>query len=316
MKVTIYKQADALPPLPEGSFFHSRALMELMEATPRLKPYMAVTTDDEGQAVACLLAIVQHRRSWLPPFLYSHVRILGEGEGRGDCFGLMMKAVTERFQNRTLYMEVSHLSQKMLGYRELRRLGYFPVRWSSVHNSLHSRTPEERILPRQLRRVENAERRGATCKIVETDDDFRAFIDLMCSYAWLKPRRYIPPKEFFRGLMDSGCGSLFLTTFHGNPIGCTALVYSGSDAYLWYSKARRKSRVHLHPNAVTLWHSIKHAHAQGCAHIRFMDVGLPFRKNPYRDFLLRFGGKEVSTYRWFRINIRWVNQLASWLWRE
>ena len=47
-----------------------------------------------------------------------------------------------------------------------------------------------------------------------------------------------------------------------------------------------------------------------------MDVGLPFRKNPFRDFLLRFGGKEVSSYRWFRISIRWVNRLASWLWRE
>ena len=54
----------------------------------------------------------------------------------------------------------------------------------------------------------------------------------------------------------------------------------------------------------------------GRQHIRFLDVGLPFRKNPYRNFILRFGGKEVSTYRWFRISIRWVNALASWLWRE
>jgi hypothetical protein len=47
-----------------------------------------------------------------------------------------------------------------------------------------------------------------------------------------------------------------------------------------------------------------------------MDVGLPFRHNPYRDFILSFGGKEVSTLRWFRINFRWANKLASWLWRE
>jgi hypothetical protein len=47
-----------------------------------------------------------------------------------------------------------------------------------------------------------------------------------------------------------------------------------------------------------------------------MDVGLPFRRNPYRDFILSFGGKEVSTLRWFRISFRWLNKLASWLWRE
>ena len=316
MKVTIFKHKADLPRLGDGSFFHSAELMGLCEATPRQKPYMAVTTDDDGTPVAWLLAVVQKRRLWFPPFFYTHVRILGEGEGRSDCFGLMMKAITERFQNRTLYIEVSHLSQKMLGYRELRRLGYFPVRWMSLHNSLHSRAPEERILPRQLRRIENAERRGAVCKLVETEEEFQAFSKLMHSYTWLKPRRYIPPVELFRGMMASGHCSIFLTTFHEKAIGCTVLVYSGNDAYLWYSKARRKSHIHLHPNAVTFWHTIRHAYSRGCAHIRFMDVGLPFRRNPYRDFLLRFGGKEVSTYRWFRISIRWSNRLASWLWRE
>ena len=48
----------------------------------------------------------------------------------------------------------------------------------------------------------------------------------------------------------------------------------------------------------------------------FMDVGLPFSKNPFREFILRFGGKEQSTYRWFRFSIRWVNKLLRWLYRE
>jgi hypothetical protein len=47
-----------------------------------------------------------------------------------------------------------------------------------------------------------------------------------------------------------------------------------------------------------------------------MDVGLPFQKNPFREFILRFGGKEQSTYRWFRFGIRWINRLLTWLYRE
>ena len=93
-------------------------------------------------------------------------------------------------------------------------------------------------------------------------------------------------------------------------------VFNNGDAYLWYSASKRKSFAPLHPNAVTYWNTIKDAHADGYEHIRFMDVGLPFRKNIYRDFILRFGGKEVSTYRWFYISIRWINAIASWLWRE
>jgi hypothetical protein len=47
-----------------------------------------------------------------------------------------------------------------------------------------------------------------------------------------------------------------------------------------------------------------------------MDVGLPFKKNRYRDFILSFGGKEVGTYRWFRFSIPWMNKLVGWFYRE
>ena len=316
MKVTIYEHAAELPPLVEGSYFHSRELMKLCEGTPRHKPYMAVTTDDSGHVTAHLLAIMRIRHSWFPPYLYTHVRIYGDNGSTASDFGGMMEAITERLQNRTLYMEASNLSEKMFGYRELRRLRYFPVRWMNIHNSLHSRTPEERISERLLHRIENAQRRGAVTRQVQTDAEFEACYKLLRHHHWLKPRRYLPDERFFRGMMASGRCTLFATSFHERIIGTTVLVYSAPDAYLWYSASRRKSFAPLHPNAVTLWETIRHAHARGCDHIRFMDVGLPFRRNIYRDFIMRFGGKEVSTYRWFRISIRWVNALASWLWRE
>ena len=79
MKAYVYEYSSALPPLTEGSYFHSPELMELCERTPRHKPYMVVVSDDEGHPVAHMLAIERYRRSWLPPYLYSHVRVLGEG---------------------------------------------------------------------------------------------------------------------------------------------------------------------------------------------------------------------------------------------
>ena len=322
MKVTVYKHASELPPIPAGSYFHSPELMQLCEHTPRHKPYMAVVTLDDGTVAAHLLAIVRYRRSLLPPYLYMHARVMGEGEYHlpdlnvGQVFGLLAEAITSSFQHRTLYIEFSHFSEKMFGYKQLRQLGYFPVRWMNVHNSLHSRTPEERITERLLRRIQNALGRGAVTKTVETDDEFRAFSRLLRHHNWLKPRRFIPDDTFFKGMVEDGHCRLFITTVHSRVVGCCACVYSGHDAYLWYSASRRKSYAPYHPNAVTFWHAIKDAHARGYDHIRFVDVGLPFRRNPYRDFILRFGGKETSTYRWFRISIRWINRLASWLWRE
>ena len=109
---------------------------------------------------------------------------------------------------------------------------------------------------------------------------------------------------------------MFLTKYKGKVIGCCACVFSGSNAYLWYSASLRKSYLRLHPSVLTVWHAIKYAHTHGYAHISFMDVGLPFQKNPYREFILQFGGKPVSTYRWFRFSFRWLNSLMSWLHRD
>lgn len=324
LKVTIYTHTAELPAIPEGSYFHSPEMMALCEQTPRLKPYMAVVTDAEGTIVAHMLAIMRYRHSWFPPYLYTHVRVMGEGvyhvtdeqHNKQYLFGRMEEAITERLQNRVLYIEFSHLSQKMFGYKELKRMKYFHVKWMNIHNSLHSRTPEERITEKQMRRIEVAQERGATTKLVETPEEFSQFSKLLRRHNWMKPRRYLPDDAFFRGMMQSNHCKLFITKYHERVIGCCACVLSEGDMYLWYSASRRKSYAMLHPNAVTFWNAMKHAHKEGLQHFRFVDVGLPFRRNPYRDFILSFGGKEVTSYRWFRISIRWINSLASWWWRE
>ncbi len=328
MKVNVFEQAAALPKFSDSNFFQSRELMELCEHTSLHKPYMAVAYDDKGVAVAHLLAIVRSRRSWMPPYLYRHVFIIGDGAYEGspneECFGMMMGELTRKLCHWTLYMEISHLSQKMFGYKVLRANGYFPVRWMSVHNSLHSRSPEERLTARQRRRIRFAERHGVRMRLAESEEDFKVCMKMLRRYLWLKPRRFMPKEQFFREMMEQGHCDLVMAQHFGGKgdqeggrtIGCAVCVYSNGDAYLWYSASLRKRYPALHPNVMTYWFTILHAAERGCQHIRFMDVGLPFRKNPYRDFILRFGGKEVSTYRWFRISIKWVNSVASWMWRE
>ena len=319
MTVKIYEHAAELPEMRTENYFHSPALMALLEHTPRQKPFMATVTDDDGRVVAHMLVSVRYCGSWFPPYLYTHARILGEGEyesKKEEAFRLMLNSVKQRLNNKVLYFEISNLSEKMFGYGALRQTRFFAVKWMSIHNSLHSRTPEERITPRLLKRIESAMAKGVETKVVETDKEFREFTKLLYHHHWLKPRRFIPNEKLFRGMMERGECKLFITKFHDHVIGCSVLVYSLHDAYLWYSASKRKSFAPLHPNAVTYWNTIKDAHAEGYEHIRFMDVGLPFRRNIYRDFILRFGGKEVSTFRWFRISLRWVNKLASWLWRE
>ena len=166
------------------------------------------------------------------------------------------------------------------------------------------------------KRIDNAHARGVTTEPVATESDFTAFSKLLHRYNLLKPRNYIPDDSFFRRLMSDEHGRLFVTKYHGKVIGCSAVVYSEGNAYLWFAAYRRKTYIHLHPDILTIWDTMKDAYERGYQHIFFMDVGLPYSKNPFREFILRFGGKEQSTYRWFRFSIRWVNKLLAWIYRE
>ena len=323
LTTTIFTKSKGMPTLRQGSYFHSRELMEICEEAPRQRPYMVVVNDTAGNELCHMLGIVRFRTLILPPFLLIHCRILGEGVydetssyKREELFSLMVSALTQKLNKRALFIEVSNLSTKMFGYKELRSNGYYPINWISIHNSLHRHAPEERITEKLQHRIDHIHQRGVTTEIVNNETDFKAFSRLLRKHHILKPKRYIPDDIFFRKLLAGNNGNLFVTKYRKKVIACAAVVYSEGDAYLWYSAFRRKTFLTLHPDTMVVWDVMKHAYNEGYQHMRFMDVGLPFRRNPYREFILRFGGKEQSTYRWFRFSIRWVNNLLAWLYRE
>ncbi len=323
-EITIYTRSEDLPLLSGDNIFHSASLFKLYEQTPRLKPYMVVATDDDGRVIGHLLAVVRYRTTLFPPFIYKHCSVLGEGcyTSSGDIndsqspdslrqspvFARLLRVLMKKVSSWVGYVEFSNLSTKMFGYKEFREEGFFPVKWQSVRNSLHSRLPEERISDRMKRRIEKAYKRGITTEEVKTEEELCGFYRLLQKHNSLKLKRYIPDEHLFRGMMsEKDSCRLFITKYKERVIGCSASIYSGSNAYLWYFASRRKSYSFVYPDILTIWHAIKDAHRHGYEHFIFLDVGLPFRKSRFRDFILSFGGKPISTYRWFRFGNSWIN---------
>ncbi len=321
LRVSIVTKSEELPDMTCASFFHSTDFFRIIEKTPGQLPYMVVVRRGDN-VVAHMLATLRRRGSLVPPYLFSQGRVYGEGEyaegeDKDELFKLMLKAITRKLRRRMcLYIEFSDLSHKMFGYRVFRNNGYFPVQWMEIHNSLHSLSPQERINEKTLQRIEHAHEAGVSSHEVETEEEMNGFYHLLSRFFSLKVRRYLPPKKTFELLHTTGNGRLFVTKHKNKVIGGSCCVYSGNNVYLWYMASKRKSHPTLHPSAVTIWKAITHAYEHDKWHIYFMDVGLPFKKNRYRDFILSFGGKEVGTYRWFRFSIPWMNKLVGWFYRE
>ena len=321
IETQIITRSEELPEMASGDFFHSRDMFEMAERTPGQTPFMVVARHNDGTIAGHLLATLRRRGSLIPPYLFTQGRVYGcgvyaDGADKEAVFRAMLAAITSKLRDKMcLYIEFSNLTHKMFGYKDFREQGYFPVHWMAVHISLHSKDPRERLTTRVATRIERARDAGVDTRVMEHYDDFAAFYKLLKNYFTLRLRRYLPPEKQLYEMGDNANSRIFITRFKGKVIGGCVCVYSGSDAYLWYMAAKNKSHPKLHPATSTVWAAIDYAYKHGYAHIHFMDVGLPFRKNPYRDFILSFGGKPVSTYRWFRFTFPLLNNVLRWIYR-
>lgn len=320
IKVVIISKSENLPSMQCKKLFHSDEMFKIIEKTPGQKPYMVIAYDNNN-IIAHMLVMLRRRGSLFPPYLFTQGRAYGEGEYAPGCnkeeiFGEMLKCITKELRRALcLYIEFSDLSTKMFGYSKFRSNGFFPVHWMEIHNSLHSMKPEKRLTNKIRRSLINANKSGLKTNIAVTDKEFNDFFKILKNYISIKIRRYIPDARLFRELLNYGYGNIF-TTYHKDIIvgGCIC-VYSETNCYMWYL-ASKKNFYKKRTNAITTWTAIKHAYEQGYEHIYFMDVGLPFKRNNFREFILSFGGKPVGTYRWFRFSIKWINKILSWSYRE
>lgn len=320
INVVVISKSEDLPRMESGSFFHSEDFFKIIEKTPGQKPYMAVAYKGDT-VIAHILVMLRRRGSLFPPYLFTQGRVYGEGEysdgyDKEMVFGEMLSKIKKTLRrNLCLYTEFSDLSTKMFGYRQFRLNGFFPVHWMEIHNSLHSMEPEKRLTKRVKKHLANAEKFGLKTTESTDEKDFNEFFRILKNYITLKIRRYIPDAKLFRQLLENGSCKLFITRNKDKVAGGCICIYSESNCYLWYLASKKK----LHKkrtDAITVWTAIKNAYENKYHHIYFMDVGLPFKKNPFREFILSFGGKPVGTYRWFSCSILWINRLLSWIYRE
>ncbi len=130
-----------------------------------------------------------------------------------------------------------------------------------------------------------------------------------------KIRRHFPSRVFFlrmeEEMMKGEQSKIFIVTYKDKIIGGSACIYSEDNAYLWFSGGMRKTYALQYPGILAVWYALFDAKQRGYRHLEFMDVGLPFRKHGYREFVLRFGGKQSSTRRWFRFRWEWLNKLLN-----
>ena len=327
LKLTTYRAGNDIPPLPGNDTFHSTALFHIYEATPGYAPILIVASL-EGKPVAKLLATIRSSVRLFPPALIKRCEVFGTGEyfaegiDREAIFSDMLQRLTDEALRKAFLIEFRNLPDARFGYRCFRVNRYFPISWMRVRNSLHNVAhAEDRFSPSRIRQIKKGLKNGAEVREARNAEEVERFAHMLHHiYSW-KIRRHFPSREFFHQLIkhsinnDEQQNRIFIVLHKHKIIGGSACVYSGDNAYLWFSGGMRKTHALLYPGVLAVWKALADAKERGYRHLEFIDVGLPFQKHSYREFVLRFGGKQISTRRWFRFRWKWLNWVLNWIYR-
>lgn len=321
LKLTTYYRGNELPDFQGKNTFHSKELFLIYEETPGYTPLLIVASKD-GIPVARLLAVIRKSIRLFPPSFIKRCEVYGTGEylveeqEKESIFGEMLEHLTAEVMRNSFLIEFRNLENTMFGYKYFRANNYFSVNWLRVRNSLHNGiNVETRFSPSRLRQVKKGLKNNAVVEEAHTVEEIRDFSRMLHHVYSSRIRKHFPNIVFFQHmdtrLIHGKQGKIFIVRYKDKIIGGAACIYSGDNAYLWFSGGMRKTYALQYPGILAVWKALTDAQANGYRHMEFMDVGLPFKKHGYRDFVLRFGGKQSSTRRWFRFRWQWLNNLLT-----
>lgn len=328
IRLSIYEHADEVPTLPGSNFFHSVELFHILEQTPQFTPFLLVAYEGDTPIAKLLCAV---RQIFSCTDVYQKAVIHGHGEYfnldllhqkedvaplREDAiFSEMLSYLTTRVLDHVFFVEFRNLNDPLFAYRYFRENHYFPVRWLRVQNSIHQNPIDKWMSPRRRRHIQEGIENGADLGIIESHQELQEFFRMLKKFYSSKVVRYMPNIHFFYNLFtfntDKQLGEIFTVRYHGKIIGGAVCFFSGDTAYLILAGGLRKSYPSLYPNVLAIWNAMLTSRKMGYSHFEFMNAGLPFKKFGYRDFILRFGGRQLGTRRWFRFRWEWLNKVME-----
>lgn len=320
MRIEVYTKHSELPILTDGSPMHSPEMFRLIADYTDAQPVLIAAFDEKGE-LGHLLAIKFSQWRVLPPGFHLWYSVHGEGcyspscNNKEEVFRAMLDKLFTLFDFRHTFIEVCNLHDSRFAYSVMTEREFFPRRDIRIYISLHSRNPEKRLTRTYRSCIRKAEERGAIYKEVTSNEEKMAAIRLLRNYYLGKIRRHLPPTKFLLNMLttENNRGEknarLFAVYYKNKMIGCSMCIYEKERAYLAYSCGLRKRHPLLYPGIMAVWAAITDAYKNNYLHFEFLEPKGFNIPTGYLNFLLNFGGKQVSTLRWYHYKWNFINKL-------
>lgn len=318
----VYYNKEELPHLDDVSFFHNVATFDLYKDINYYTPLMIICFENE-EPIASLFAHIMRINRILDSSIFKRCYVSQKPAyyksdlPEEDIFGQLLNTLMEEMKSRVLYVEVRNLSDPIFGYKAFRDNSFFSIKWINIKNSLQrKRKIWDQLSKSRKNQVNKAKRKGVYIEELRTDDELVAFYkSIDKNISWKFSHRF-PPYTYFNNFFHSFIlhdkGKIFITKYQEKVIGGIIIgLHQNKDAYSLYYWGKTKTYKNLYPTIYTIWYAMSYAEKKGFEYFDFMDTGYLHKNAGKTRFILQFGGKQHATRRWYKINWKWINFIAS-----
>ena len=316
VRLVTYNRSEDIPQLPGVDAFHSTEAFKIFEKTSGHKAMFIVAYEDEkpiGKMLAVTRPLMRFSSFWTRTTVYGVGEYFNTEMKHELIFREIVSYLTSIFSDSTTVLEFRNLREALFGYKYFRENGFFPVRWIRVVNSIHHTKLDKWMSSIVKQHIESALAKGAVMEVAKTHEEVEDFFRMMKNFYSSKFNRFFPDISFFKSILsndsDKLLGKIFLVKYNDRIIGGSVCVFSGENVYLLFSAGLRKSFPTLYPGTLAIWKAMLYSRKQGYRHLEFINAGLPFHKFGYRDFILKFGGMQLGSRRWFRLKYPLLNRI-------
>ncbi|MGK0447986.1 MAG: lipid II:glycine glycyltransferase (peptidoglycan interpeptide bridge formation enzyme) [Polaribacter sp.] len=301
------------------SIFQSIEFFQVLEKTNNHFPFFTVVENENGEIIACLLAVIQKEHKGFVGKFSSRSIIIGRPIVQNNDLIILdelLGAFNKYISKKAIYSQFRNLDEYSLEEKKVfKKNGFcYEPHLDIIHDLDISIDKQFKGLHKGRRKnIRRSVRAEVVFREVKEEKEFNKAYNLVVS-TYNRVELPMPDRSLFEEsylqLSDLNILKTFVAVSNEEIIGCRMVLCYGDLIYDWYAGASEK-HLDMYPNDFLPWKVMEWGSQNGYKYFDFGGAGKPDKPYGVRDHKLKFGGDLVEYGRFEKIHNRLLMRVGE-----
>ncbi|MEN9334787.1 MAG: hypothetical protein RLY35_1967 [Bacteroidota bacterium] len=219
----------------------------------------------------------------------------------------------EKVSKGSVYLEIRNGHPNQTVFDLYKELGWEYIPWLNfIVDTKEDKKMQQQISESRKRQLKKAEKNGVLVTNPKSESEVKEFYQILKELYQTKIKKPLPDYELFSAFFHADTRNIILVIWNNKVIGgILAPFLEGVGAYEFYIAGLDQAYRDCFPSAMATYGAMKQANALGLRFFDFMGGGSPSESYGVREFKSRFGGEQVESGRWLKVNRKFIYQLGK-----